>query len=66
MNRPQARRPIRVPIEIELLMFKDGIRSIERAERAGHLSADDAHRLRNGLARVYGEQIETIVDERRP
>ena len=66
MNRSQMRRPIGVPIELELLQFKGCIRSVERAERRGTLSKDDAHRLRNGLASVYAERIESVVDERRP
>ena len=66
MNSQQVWRPIRVAIEIELLIFKDSIRNIERSVRAGHIAEDDAHRLRNKLACFYGERIESIVDERRP
>jgi hypothetical protein len=66
VNTRHATSLLKVEIEIELLLFKDCIRSVERAERAGHLNKDDAHRLRNGLARVYAERIEIVVDERRP
>ena len=66
MNRRHIRRPIRGHIELELLLFKGCIRSVERAERRGTLSKEDAHRLRNGLASVYAGRIETVVNERRP
>ena len=66
MNTAQVVNPIRGDIELQLVLFKGCIRSVERAERRGHLTKDDAHRLRNGLARVYAERIDTIVDERRP
>ena len=66
MKSLSVRRPIRVPINVELLLFRDCLCSVERAERAGTLSQDDAHRLRNGLAGVYAERIETVVNDRRP
>jgi hypothetical protein len=65
MDTTHVNNPLKVEIEIELLKFKDSIRHIEKSLRRGHISEEDAHRLRNGLASVYATQITRLVDERR-
>jgi hypothetical protein len=54
---------IRVTIQIELLKFKDSIRHIDKSVAAGHISLDDAHCLKNGLAGVYASHIADLVEE---
>ena len=52
----------KVTIQIELLKFKDGIRHIDQSLDAGHISKDEAHRLKNALAAVYAEHIARLVE----
>jgi hypothetical protein len=59
-----VQNPLKVAIEIALLKFKDCLRHVDKSERTGDISADDAHRLRNGLASVYAREIVSLVDRR--
>jgi hypothetical protein len=61
MDMAHMNNPLRVEIEIELLKFKDSIRHIEKSLRRGHITEDDAHRLRNGLAGVHASQTTRLV-----
>ena len=52
----------KVTIQIELLKFKDSIRHVDKSVAAGHISQDDAHCLKNGLAGVYASHIAEMVE----
>ena len=49
--------PARAAITVELLKFRDGIGHIDKC----HLPAEDAHRMKNGLAHIYAEHIATML-----
>ncbi len=57
--------PIRVCIEIDLLLFRDGIRRIDNSLRAGHITVERAHQQKNRLAGIYAERIVQLIDKRR-
>ena len=57
--------PIKVSIEIELLLFKDGVGHIAKSLSRGQITEDVAHRQRNRLAGIYAERIVQLIDERR-
>jgi hypothetical protein len=54
---------IKITIQIELLKYKDAIRHIDKSVAAGHISQDDAHCLKNGLAGVYATHIAKLVED---
>jgi hypothetical protein len=54
---------IKITVHIELLKFKDSIRHIDKSVAAGHISQDDAHCLKNGLAGVYASHIADLVED---
>ena len=57
--------PIKVSIEIELLLFKDGVGHIAKSLSRGHITEDVAHRQRNKLAGIYADRIVQLIEERR-
>ena len=60
------RNPIKVNIEIELLTFKDGIGHVDKSRRAGHITEEIAHKLKNELANIYAERIAYLINQGRP
>ena len=54
---------IKITIQIELLKFKDGLRHIDKSLNAGHISENNAHCLKNGLAGVYAAHIAKLVED---
>ena len=57
--------PLKVDIEIELLQFKDGIGHIHKSQRAGHITEEIAHQLKNKLAHIYAERIVHLISQGR-
>jgi len=57
--------PLRIIIEVDLLLFRDGIRRIDNSLRAGHITVERAHQQKNRLAGIYAERIVQLIDERR-
>ena len=56
--------PIKVCIEIDLLLFRDGLRHIDNSLHAGHITMAKAHELKNNLAGIYADRIVQLIDER--
>ena len=60
LNRHGVRHnPTQAAITVELLKFKDGIRHIDESQ----VTEDDAHHLKNQLARFYAEHITTMLEQ---
>ena len=55
--------PITVEIEVELLKFADSLGHIAKSVAQGTMSKDEAHGLKNKLARVYAKHITGVIQE---
>ena len=55
--------PIAPKIEVELLKFADGLAHIVKCVAQGTMTEDEAHGLKNKLARVYARHIAQVIEE---